>query len=311
MKQRGIGAAAIVVIIVVIVAVGVGAYFLLTNPSGPATGVGGLPVFTGASKSSTVGPMGSSSDFMENQIGKGQDVPTYISTEAYTATGSMDEILSWYRTEMAAQGWTKLYDNTFSFSFMDISMSMGLLYFEKGTRSAVVYVVEYTYLDESYLYFGLAEGPESVFDPWMGDAGYEWEEGEEGIIASATSLDFKVDLTYEGETTTYRERARNIGTDDTDLRVDITSAWDNVSYILRESQQEGWYYYGGQWYSFSDMGFDFDNYWDVQYEGFETYTGYLAEWTSGEWSQTILGITYRIYDIQVNPIIPDSVFQPS
>ncbi len=93
--------------------------------------------------------------------------------------------------------------------------------------------------------------------------------------------------------------------------MDATIAETTVSYILSGSQHEGWYYVGGQWYSFSDFGFDFDEYWSEYHGDFETYTGYLADWTSGEWSDTFAGVTYRIYDIQVNPTISDSVFQPS
>jgi len=124
-------------------------------------------------------------------------------------------------------------------------------------------------------------------------------------------LDLKIDSTYGGTTTTIRERARNIGAANMDLRIDITTAGTTTSYILSGSQQQGWLTVGTQWMSFSDLGLDFSQQWNQQYSGWTTYTGYLADWTGGEWSGTVGGTTYRIYDIQVNPSLPDSVFQPS
>jgi len=135
--------------------------------------------------------------------------------------------------------------------------------------------------------------------------------GGEGGVAGATSLDFKVDVTYGGQTQTMRERARNIGTANMDLRVDINVVETTMSWILSGSQQQGWVYTGAQWMSFSDLGYDFSTYWSQYYSGFTTYENYLGNWTEGEWSGTFGGYAYRIYDIQVNPSLPDSVFQPS
>ncbi len=194
------------IIVVVVVAVGVVAAVLLVGLGGPAAGVGGLPVYGGAKKADTIGTMGGASDFMKTAVGGGTDIPSDVTAEAYTATGSVSDILSYYRTEMANAGWAKKYDNTFDFNWMDYSMSIGLLYFEKADRAAAVCAVSYTYEGESYLYFVLVEGPKTVFEGWMSGGGYEWEEGDEGEggVSSATSLDFKIDVTYEGETSTYR-----------------------------------------------------------------------------------------------------------
>jgi len=221
----------------------------------------------------------------------------------------------YYRTAMESAGWSKIYDNTFDYSWGTISCSYGLLYFEKGDRAAAAGAVSYTYEGESYLYLGIIEGPKTTFEGWMTGAGYEWEEQggvtPGGGVSGATSLDFKVDYTYAGQTYTYQERARNIGTASMDLRVDITIAGTTMSYILSGSQQQGWVYTGTQWMSFSDLGMNFSEQWSTYSSGFSTYTGYLSDWTSGEWSGTYGGITYRIYDIQVDPTLLDSVFQPS
>ena len=133
-------------------------------------------------------------------------------------------------------------------------------------------------------------------------------EGEGEGIAGASSLDYKCDLTSPTGTLTYRFRARNIGTANMDIRVDMA----DIVYILSGSQREGWVYVAGQWMSFSDMGYNFDEQWNTQYG---TFTGLkesliAAGWTGGEWSGTWGGMTVRIYDIDVNPSLPDSLFRP-
>ena len=137
-------------------------------------------------------------------------------------------------------------------------------------------------------------------------------EGEGEGIAGATSLDYTVEMSSaEMGTITTRFRTRNIGTANMDIRVDITTAMGSMSEILSGSQQEGWIKPDGGWQSFTSMGLDFDDYWNQYYASFEQYSGYLSGWTEGEWSGTFGGYTYRIYNIQVNPSLPDSVFQPS
>jgi hypothetical protein len=131
-----------------------------------------------------------------------------------------------------------------------------------------------------------------------------------GGIGSATSLDYKMDMTSEGQTTTWGYRVRNIGTTNLDMRVDWTTSGTTTSYIISGSQQQGWIYVGTQWMSFSDLGMNFSEYWSQYSSSLGTSTGYLSDWVSGEWSETYGGITYRIYDILVNPSLPDSVFQP-
>ncbi len=138
------------------------------------------------------------------------------------------------------------------------------------------------------------------------------EAAGDGIIASATSLSFKIDYTLAGVGEyTFWGRARNIGTADIDLRWDVTLDTTIVSWIYSGSQQEGWYGAAGYWLSFSSLGYDFSEYWSSAYEDYTTYTGQLVDWISGEWEYTAGGITYRIYDIQVNPTLGDEVFSPS
>lgn len=152
--------------------------------------------------------------------------------------------------------------------------------------------------------------PEEIEPP---EGGEEDEEGEGGAIASATSLDFKVDVTSPGGTIKYRERARKIGTGNTDFRLDSSTNGATTSWILSKGTQLGWVCAGGECSPLPDIpGMDFSTYWGNYYNnGFEAYIGYLAGWNSGELTMTFAGITYKFYDIQVNPTIPDSVFQHS
>jgi hypothetical protein len=274
---------------------------------------GGLTEYPDATECETTEGVGSSETFMEGVIGQGEEIPTSMDMDiqTYTTTDSVTEVLGYYRTEMASDGWTKVYDNTLDYSYMGTSMTVGVLYYEKADRAAAVAAVSYTYMGEQCTYVAIAEGPKTSFEQWMGGAGYEWEEGEipsGGGIASATSLDFKMDMTYEVTTVTMRERARNIGTANMDLRVDMTVEGTDMAYIFSGSQQQGWIYMNGVWTSFSDYGIDFSTYWSQYSSTFSTYTGYLADWTSGEWSGTFAGYTYRIYDIQVDPVLDDSLF---
>lgn len=110
-------------------------------------------------------------------------------------------------------------------------------------------------------------------------------------------------------TTTYRFRARNLGTANADLRMDVSNEMD-FSYILSGSQQEGWFGTDSQWTSFSDLGYNFDDYWQDFYGDFENYWVELYDWTGEDWEWSWDSYSYRIYDIQVNPSLPDSVFQP-
>lgn len=104
-------------------------------------------------------------------------------------------------------------------------------------------------------------------------------------------------------------RARDIGADDMDLRVDLLP--DLVSYILKKGQQEGWASMGAGWSSFTELGYSFSENWN-EYNGyFEEYLGCLSGWASGEWSGSVGGQTAIIYDIQVNPALDNSVFTPS
>ena len=137
---------------------------------------------------------------------------------------------------------------------------------------------------------------------------------ETNPVVTATSLDFTVEYVIEGQGTfTYQYRARNIGTSNLDFRVDMSSPQMNMIYILKGSTQQGWVYSGGQWLEFTTMYQNWDEFWDAYYAGFEEYHDYLVEeWTGLEgWTYTVPGVgTVTYTNIDINPGLPDSIFQP-
>lgn len=147
-----------------------------------------------------------------------------------------------------------------------------------------------------------------------GEVPPEGEEEEEEVppegegIGGATSLDFKVDTT-NGVTMTCRFRAREIGTGNMDIRVDCTSAENTVVYILSGSQGKAWTKMDGEWMEIPY----FDVIWQNYINQMDQYMDELSGWTIGDWTYTdpATGASVRIYDIQVNPSLPDSLFQPS
>ncbi len=136
----------------------------------------------------------------------------------------------------------------------------------------------------------------------------------DGEVGTASSIDFTITVEPTGgETSTYRYRARNLGTSSLDIRVDYTTQGIAISYILKGSSQEGWIYMNGVWYPFAEVLYNFSEWWDIYSDSLEEYQGYLAEeWAQQqEWTYTVPGVgTVTYSNITINPTLPDSVFQP-
>lgn len=313
--QKGMSTSAIVAIVVtvvvVVVVVSVAAVLLIGGGGG--VGVGSLPKYTGATKY-TGTSLGDTSSFLKAGVGRENsgsisDEPQGLDDELYVTpatTTSVSDVMSWYKTNMASQGWTLVYEESYSYSYMGFSMSWGLLYFDKGDRSAAVVVAEY----QGEIYFALVEGPDSLFDPWMDYAGYEWEEptdggGGGGGIGSATSLSFRVTGTVQGSSLDYTFYAKDIGSSGLKLRIEGTAVGQEFKYIINGASQQMWIYSAGQWVDLSSM---YASYWDTWNSSFEGYQTSLSDWASGTWTSPDGTIT--ISDIQVNPVLADSLFQP-
>ena len=155
---------------------------------------------------------------------------------------------------------------------------------EKGVSSAVVIVIV-------------------IVIAAVGVGSYFLLKGGEGEdIGEATSLDLKMDATYEDETLTMRFRVKNIGTPNVKIRIDYLDIEVDYVLILDVGENKAWYYYDGEW-----MAEDF------YMEDYLELKEYLDRWISGEltYIDPATGVTMTVYDIVVNPDLPDSLFQPS
>jgi hypothetical protein len=134
-------------------------------------------------------------------------------------------------------------------------------------------------------------------------------------VAGATSIGIKVNATWEGGVNElYAFTAKNLGTSDTLLRVDMTDAQGNVFiYLYNQTAQTLWIQYDGAWV---DSSTDFASYWDGENSAIVGYTaldGYKTElatnWSgSGDHDYTSDEDTFHIYDIILNPSVEDSLF---
>jgi hypothetical protein len=139
---------------------------------------------------------------------------------------------------------------------------------------------------------------------------------ETNPAATATSLDFTVEYVIEGQgTIVERHRARNIGTSNLDIRIDQDiQGIGTTTIILSGSSQEAWTCTGGQCMSYTQSGMNFNDFWDAWAEGFTNYQTTIAEYWTGlqDWTYTIPGVGSVTYtNVDVNPNLPDSIFQPN
>ena len=129
-------------------------------------------------------------------------------------------------------------------------------------------------------------------------------------VAGASSLQFSVSFTEAvvgTDVSTYR--VKNAGTSNVMMRIDTALATgEDYIYIINGAQQKVWIYGDGEW---TDLSVAYDTYWNAWSTTWEGYRTSLDDWTGlGDWSYTEGGATIRIYDINVNPSLSDSLFQP-
>ncbi len=127
-------------------------------------------------------------------------------------------------------------------------------------------------------------------------------------VADASSLKYSVSLNADTPAAlrgTYTYYGKNIGTSSFMGRIEFT---DLANYqtiiILNGAQQKSWEYSGGKWTEISAYG-TYNNVW-------QGYVGVLASWNgTGDYTYTLGQATVRIYDISVNPVLGDSLFEHS
>jgi hypothetical protein len=157
----------------------------------------------------------------------------------------------------------------------------------------------------------------SVVAYWALSNGGETTNGEttngettngETNVGDASSLQYRVSIVREGESYETMYSAKNIGTSDLMIRVDISTTEGDIVYIVNGAQQKAWEYVGDEWNDLSDT---FSAEWDMWNTTVQGYTDNLSSWTGGDWTYTDAdGTPVRIYDITVNPSLADSLFEP-
>lgn len=130
-------------------------------------------------------------------------------------------------------------------------------------------------------------------------------------IGSATSIDYKMDVTTAGGTSTWRFRAKDIGSSNMKLRVEGTTAGQEAKMILNIGSQEAWLWISAD--NWENRSADFEYHWNMYETQLSDSLDVLSDWTGGDYNYTdpATGASIRFYDIQMNPVLPDSLFQPS
>lgn len=108
------------------------------------------------------------------------------------------------------------------------------------------------------------------------------------------------------QTSTVRFRAKNIGSPNIKFRVEGTAEGQEFKFIFDAGESKAW-----MWLSaigWQDISEYMQSYFQQFQQQFNGYTTQLSGWTGGDWTYAdpTTGATVRIYDIVVNPSLPDS-----
>jgi hypothetical protein len=128
-------------------------------------------------------------------------------------------------------------------------------------------------------------------------------------VADATSLQYDVDVTYNGTTTLAKFAGENLGASDMLLRVDLSGSGSNWSLILNGTDQTAWQTFGGNWTDIST------SYNDIMTSGcgmrWNANVDALANWSgTGDctYTDSATATTFRIYNVAINPTVDASLF---
>jgi hypothetical protein len=128
-------------------------------------------------------------------------------------------------------------------------------------------------------------------------------------VAGATSLRYSVSLTEAGVFQgSYTFQGKNAETSNFKMRIDFTDkSGDQSTYIVNGADHKAWIFESGQW---QDVSVAYDaqfSSWNNLWQG---YTNSLLSWNGiGDYSYTQGDATVKIYDVSVNPVLADSLFQ--
>ena len=92
------------------------------------------------------------------------------------------------------------------------------------------------------------------------------------------------------------------------MRIEMQASGESFIYIINGAQEKVWIYSGDEWIDFSQA---YPDYWETWNSAWQGYHDSLLDWTGvGDWTYTTPnGDSVRIYDITINPSLPDSLFQ--
>ena len=128
-------------------------------------------------------------------------------------------------------------------------------------------------------------------------------------VEGATSMRFDVNATVEGAMEIDHFTAKNIGTSNVLLRVDQTDAQgNNFVYLMNETAQSVYADFGA---GFAEYSSDWTTYWDSTLIGNVALNNYMTALAGWSGSGDYTGDSYVIYNIVVDPDIPDSAFVPT
>lgn len=130
-----------------------------------------------------------------------------------------------------------------------------------------------------------------------------------GDIETATSLSFKVDMTIMDTQSTMIFKAKDIESPNTKFRIDGTIADEEFKLIIYTGEEKAW-----MWMSLTgwqDISATMQPYLEQYQTQFDAYKEELSDWTGGDYTYTdpTTGATVRIYDVVINPDLPDTLFQ--
>jgi hypothetical protein len=140
-------------------------------------------------------------------------------------------------------------------------------------------------------------------------------EPQTNAVAGASSIKFSVSYTSAASNADwgYTWSAKNLGTPNMMMRMEGSFSGDssdnsNMIYIVNGVQQKAWMCSNDQWIDLSEGFADQWNSWSDTWEG---YYEDFADWSGvGDYTYTnpVSGDSVRIYDVQINPQLADSLF---
>ena len=126
-------------------------------------------------------------------------------------------------------------------------------------------------------------------------------------VSEASSLKFSVNIIENGAPQiSYTYMGKNVGTDDFSMSVQVEDIDGETIYIFNGAQHKAWSYVEGEWTDISDL---YDMQWSMWNGLWSGYMTNLESWSgTGDYSYGQDGSTVEIVDIEVNPVLDDSLF---